>query len=222
MERQFLDLRDRLLRHGIAWRHAHQCALELSQHFEALRDQCLAQGHAPDQADRVAAGRLGDIGQCMQAMLNASHLRSRFATAPFCALVLGPAAIMIGVIFLGVSLLSMLCAVLSPVTAQTLGTVIAILFDDVLPVVCGWTVAIIAIRQRLPAFWPVFALCLLAVLGSMINIATIMPGAQLPGIVHFTVRVGSENFSRIVDDLLLTLMPYWTVTQWQELRRYHR
>jgi len=40
--------------------------------------------------------------------------------------------------------------------------------------------------------------------------------------VHFTVRVGSENFSRIVDDLLLTLMPYWTVTQWQELRRYHR
>lgn len=222
METQFLDLRDRLLRHGVARRHAHRCTLALSQHFKALREQCLEEGYAPDHAQLIAARRLGDIGQCAQAMLNATHLRSRFATAPFATLVLGPAIILTGVVFLSVSLLSMLCAVLSLATAQTLGSAIAVLLDGVLPVLCGWVVATIAIRQRIPAFWPVFALCLLAVLGSLINVETIMPGDELPRIVRFTVRIGSENFSRIVDDLLLTLMPYWTISQWLELRRYHR
>lgn len=220
MEKQFLDLRDTLLRQRVAWRHAHRCAHELSRHFEQLRTQCLAQGYPPDQAQMIATHRLGDIRPLTQAILNARHLRSRFATAPFYALVLGPAAMLIALIFLAVSLLSMLSAALSPATTQSLGPVITLLLGNMLPVICGWCVATIAIRQRIPAFWPVFALCLLAVLSSLINVATIMPDAELPSIVRFTLRIGIENFSPIVDELLLTLMPYWTIAQWQELRRY--
>ncbi|KAA9368243.1 MULTISPECIES: hypothetical protein [Ochrobactrum] len=220
MEKQFVDLRDTLLRQGVVRRHAHLCVRELSHHFERLCEHYRAEGYPPDQVRARAARGLGDIRQLTQAMLNAPHLRSRCATTPFRALVVAPAAILILSLALTVIGLSMLSTALSPIAAQSLIKGTTSIFTGALPVVCGWWVASIAILQRLPAFWPVFALCLLAALSSLINCAIIVPEAPLPGLVCVTLRIGSENFGRITGDLLLTLMPYWIITQWQELRRY--
>lgn len=102
MSKRLEDVSESLLRAGIAPRHVKRYVRELSDHFEDLLREEIANGIPATDAEMAARRRLGSNEVLAGAMLKRSELLS--ITARFPALVFGtcPVLTLIGLIFFGV------------------------------------------------------------------------------------------------------------------------
>jgi hypothetical protein len=61
MPKPLRELRERLLRAGIAPRHVWRYLRELTEHLADLRTEEIAAGHSPAEAENAALARLGNM-----------------------------------------------------------------------------------------------------------------------------------------------------------------
>ena len=167
----FDDLRERLLRAGIAPRHVRRYLAELEDHLDDLiRDQRDA-GYDTENAAIRARAWLGDDDDLAVAMLARPALYSLPARAPWLVFGLFPLAALTGLCAVPVLLLAAIAGLhahpggMAPSWFQNLALSLVFLGNWALPPLTAALFAALASRQRLPARWPLIAGIVLAAIG---------------------------------------------------------
>lgn len=230
MQKQLVDLRERLLRAGVAPRHVRRYLNELTDHLADLRCEEQASGMSPAQAEGAAFLRLGSPDELAQAMLAKPELLAWSARVPWAVFGLGPLALLGGSYLLACILLWTGWQMFLPDAKTPFvplhGTAVIYfglgrLLFRTSPVLVGWAIAIFAGRRRSGIIWPTAGMILAAFIGGTAHvqaIASITPGA--PGHVHLGLTVGStlqETIARLLWAAAIfcaAALPYF-IWQWK-------
>ena len=237
MAQPFNELRERLLRAGVAPRHVRRYLNELADHLADLRAEEERAGRSRADAESAALIRLGGMDDLAKAMTEQRHFQSWCGRAPWAMFGLAPLLFLAGAYF--VACLYLWCGwkIFLPGADTPFGGVptgpiygLANIYFQAgkfyyysAPILVGWTLALVAARQRLKAVWPTIGLVLIAWMGATAQIhasRTTVPG----GLGHismnfFTLAPSGQNVS---DGLLhalviftLAALPYliWRLQQ---------
>jgi hypothetical protein len=177
----FLELRERLLRAGVAPRHVRRYEKELSDHLADLVSEEENAGRNREAATSLALARLGGIDALAEAMTHKPQFQSWCARAPWAVFGLGPVLLAAAAYSTAGFILWSGWNVFLPqadtpfIRAHGLATyyfaVGRTLYFDA-PVLVGWAMALVAVRQRFQQWWPVAGAALLATIGGAIQVHT--------------------------------------------------
>jgi hypothetical protein len=229
MVKPFHELRERLLRAGVAPRHVRRYLTELADHLADLTAEEQRAGRGRQEAESAALIRLGTIDDLGKAMIEQRHFQSWCVRAPWATFGLAPLCLLAGAYFVACFYLwcgwkIFLPGADTPFVSPT-GPIYGFaniyfqagkFYYFTAPVLVGWGMGLIAARQRLKAVWPTVGLVLIAWMGATAQIQasrTAVPG----GLGHismnfFTLRPAGQAIS---GDLLhalaiftLAVLPY--------------
>jgi len=193
------ELRERLLRAGVAPRHVRRYLTELREHWADLTAEEERAGRNPAEAATLALTRLGRVDELARTMIEQPELRSWTAQAPWAVLGAGP---VLGLVAgWGIALLILWSGWTWFVQGSRTPFVpvhgFAVAYFGVgrmlyysAPLLSGWGMIVLAGRQRLQTVWPVILGSLaVALLG-----ATGAVDVQPPVVPGDTGRVGIQFF----------------------------
>jgi hypothetical protein len=179
MQRLFEELRERLLRYGVAPRHVRRYLAELKDHLTDLTTEEKLAGQGPKDAEATALIRLGGSDELARAMISRRELQAWSRRMPWAVFGLGGLASL--ALAYGIA-----CLVLwsgwriflpgSPTPFVRLEGLavpyfgIGRLIYYGAPVFVGWGLGVIAARQRMKAVWPVAGIVLACVVGAMAQV----------------------------------------------------
>jgi hypothetical protein len=169
LQHSFENVREQLLRAGIAPRHVNRYVTELREHLADLVTRERATGLDAREAEAKARTILGSDAQLTQAMLDRSPPRSWAVKAPWAVFGLLPVA---AIIALGWIVAMTMMSLMWPVRSQLPGDMpggyqaliaAATIFTGYIvgPLLAALCIAI-ALRQRLPSTWVWIGLALIA------------------------------------------------------------
>jgi hypothetical protein len=175
MPKPFSDLRERLLKAGVAPGRVRRYLRELSEHHADLVEEARASRLGEEEARAAASARLGDADELVRAMVGRPELQSWGFRAPGTFYGLLP-LLGLGGCYLAACLilwsgwrlfLPTLPSPFVPITgyAAVYFGVGRFLFIGG-PILVGWLSGLLAVRQRLASSWPVCGIALVAVAGS--------------------------------------------------------
>jgi hypothetical protein len=175
MSKPFHELRERLLRAGVAPRHVRRYLAELTDHLADLQAEEERVGRSRADAESAALVRLGTMDQLAKAMIEQHQFQSWCIRAPWAMFGLAPLLLLAGTWFAALFILwsgwqTFLPGVETPLGVRVygLGNLYFQLGRSIYlgaPILVGWGIALIAARQRLKAVWPAVGLILIALLG---------------------------------------------------------
>ncbi len=176
LQPRFDQLRERLLRAGIAPRHVRRYVGELRDHFDDLVREETARGAARNTAEAKARARLGSDGDLVEVMLARPGMRSVAARYPWAVFGLGPIALvlaaLVGALLIEFGIFKVAHALLPhPATAQRESFVAAIavwntLATHVAPLAIAVMLCVIGLRQRMSATWIFAGIAIACALGA--------------------------------------------------------
>jgi hypothetical protein len=225
------ELRERLLRAGVAPRHVRRYVAELVDHLADLRAEGEGAGLSPADAESAALARLGGIQALSKAMIAKRQFQSWCARAPWAAFAVAPLVLLAwaylsACLILWTGWILFLPGTHSPfipveglaVPYFQLGRMI--FFGA--PVLIGWCVGLIAVRQRFGVFWPAVGLILVSFVGGTARVHASPPaGPAAAGHVSMGLSLGdfvlgiTNGLLHALVILLLTALPYLV---WQMAR----
>ena len=194
MPKLFHELRERLLRAGVAPRHVRRYLMELADHLADLRAEQERAGRSPADAESAALIRLGGIDDLAKAMTEQRQFQSWCVRAPSAMFSLAPLLLLAGAWCVALLILwsgwkIFLPGADSPFTridGSTITDGFAILYFQVgrslyfvAPILVGWGIGLIAARQRFRAIWPTVGFVLIAFIGGTAQVhagRTAVPG----------------------------------------------
>ena len=225
----FPQLRERLLRAGIAPRHVRRYLSELTDHLADLIAEEQSRGLPPTDARTAALARLGSLDTLADAMTAQPDLHSLAARAPWAVFSLTPIALLAGIWFLALCLLRLGWRFFLPGADTPFDSVGPHAFFDPLnlyfqldralylgaPILAGWCMLLLAVRQRLIALWPILSLSILTLLAATSHVQAsrlALPRGLGHILIDFALRPAPQN-EYALGVLLLALAPYllWTV-----------
>jgi hypothetical protein len=239
MRRQFYELRERLLRAGVAPRHVRRYLSELSDHLSDLTAEEERAGRSKNDAEAAALARLGGVDDLAKAMIERRQLRSWSARAPWAVFTLGSLILLAGAYFVACIYLWSLWQVFlsgvdTPFGHKNPGPIYA--FQNICfqagkfyyigaPILVGWGMGFIAARQRVKAVWLAIGLALIAWMGSTAQIQASRTAVS-GGLAHIRMEffaVGPSFQQSLIGFLLifsLAGLPYliWRIQQIQRSR----
>lgn len=184
------ELRERLLRAGVAPRHVRRYLTELHEHWADLAAEEQRAGHNRAEAETLALARLGTVEDLARTMIERRELRSWTARAPWFVLGAGPA---VGVLAAWAVAFVILATGWnwflqgSPTPFVPLHGFPIFYFGVgrtlwfTAPILAGWTMILLAGRQRMLAIRPVILGALIvSLLGSTANVNVRPP--VVPGV----------------------------------------
>ena len=227
MPRSFHELRERLLRAGVAPRHVRRYLAELSDHLADLTAEEERTGRGRADAEAAALARLGGVDNLAKAMTERRQLRSWCARAPWAMFSVAPLLFLAGAYFVACFILWSGWKIFLPGADNPFGVRIGgpvygieniyfqtgrmIYFGA--PVLVGWGLALMAARQRLKAAWLAAGLVLVAWMGGTARVHAIRPPVHGAGgqvsMSFFTLGPSAEQ--SVIGFLLilsLILLPY--------------
>jgi hypothetical protein len=169
MSQPFENVREQLLRAGIAPRHANRYVTELREHLADVSARERATGQDARQAQERALALMGSDAQLVQSVLDRGAPRSLAARAPWSVFAVLPVVLLVAVILVtGFSMFQLLLPVrgLAPSEMPTgyvgLVTVISFISSYLIgPLLAAGCIAV-ALRQRLASGWVWVGLALVA------------------------------------------------------------
>ncbi len=219
----FPELRERLLRAGIAPRHVRRYLSELRDHLADLTAEEQSRGLSPAAARTAALARLGTTNTLADAMLAQPNLRSLTARAPWAVFSLTPLLLLAALWLFSLCLLRLGWHLFLPGAITPFGHG-PLHFTDPqniyfqlnrslylgAPILVGWCMVLTAARQRLNALWPILSLTLLALLAATSHVQAnrlAVPSGLGHISVDFALRPAAQNeYALIV--FLFALAPY--------------
>jgi hypothetical protein len=160
MPKSFEDLRERLLRAGVAPRHVRAYLAELREHLADLTEREAAAGGGAGEALRRARAALGDDETLAAAMLSRPGVRSWTARAPWLVLGLLPPVLMLLAMMITVILLIAMPShkgLVTPFATYRVGPIIVIAGNLLITPAIAALFALIVWRQRLAPAWALAA-----------------------------------------------------------------
>jgi hypothetical protein len=238
MSKPFNELRERLLRAGVAPRHIQRYLNELADHFNDLRAEEDQAGRSPEDAESAAFARLGGMDELAQAMIAKPEFQSPFHSfcvrAPRAAFGLAPLMFLVSAYVLASITLATGWAIFLPKSDTPFVPVhgFAIIYFGVgrmlyfwAPVLIGWAIAFVASRERLKSIWPIAGLVLIACIGASAQVhatRTTTVSTDVPmGPSHVVLALNSADATKAIAIspwhaaalLALTILPwlFWRV-----------
>jgi len=226
---RFEELRERLLRAGIAPSHVQRYLRELRDHYEDLFQAECAQGMKPTAAEHAARTKLGSDDTLAESMLAQPELRSvaarypalMFGAAPFLAWLVLETSAMVALVNTAARYNEQLRAHVPLERLVRFVELYALGFVRVLPVLLSAAVFWSAMRRRSSARWPITGATLMTMAAASIEVVvddgqvglvtSLLPGFRSPVLVgnwsnHLTAL--GESMGRASWMLALTLVPY--------------
>lgn len=166
MAKPFRELRERLLRAGVAPRHVRRYLTELREHCADLTAEEMRAGRNRNEAEASALERLGSVEDLARTMIARPELRSWTARAPWAVLGAGPVLAVVCAWALALLILWtgwnwFLQASPTPFVRlhgfSILYFGVGRLLYYTAPLLAGWGIVVLAGRQRLGTAWPVVA-----------------------------------------------------------------
>jgi hypothetical protein len=186
MPRPFDEIRERLLLAGVAPRHVRRYLFELGEHLDDLRAEEERAGRSREAAESAALVRLGGVEELSRAMIERREFQSWCARAPWATFGLAPPLVLAGAYFVACLILWSGWRIFLPGADSPFVRVdgLAILYFGVgrdiyfyAPVLIGWGVGLVAIRQRLREVWPTFGLAVIALIAGTAHVHASRPAA---------------------------------------------
>jgi hypothetical protein len=186
------ELRERLLRAGVAPRHVRRYLSELRDHLADLRAEEERAGRSRAEAESAALVRLGGMDDLAKAMIEQRQFQSWSVRAPWAMFSVAPLLGLAGAYFVACFILWSGWKMFLPGTDTPFGSRMSPIYSleniyfqtgkmiyFTAPILVGWGVDLLAIRQRLKAAWPAVGLVLIAWMGATARIQasrTAVPG----------------------------------------------
>jgi hypothetical protein len=176
---RFDELRERLLRAGVAPRHVRRYVAELRDHFDDLVREEMDGGATRDAATLAARARIGSDDKLSDVMLARPGVRSMTARYPWAAFGVGPllmlAFVVASALFIQGGLISW-----SPPIPQWSIPWVRLSFDVLnwlttyaAPLAIALILVVIGIRQRMSSGWILLGLAIVCVVGGFHEIGAI-------------------------------------------------
>lgn len=178
MAKPFHELRERLLRAGIAPRHVRRYLAELADHLADLRTEEKLAGRSHADAESAALIRLGGMDELAKAMTDQRQFRSWCVRASWATFGLVPLLLLSVAWFVALFILWSGWQIFLPGADTPFGAGHYRIFDLAnlyfqigksiyfgAPILVGWGIGVISARQRLKAVWPAVGLVLIALVG---------------------------------------------------------
>jgi hypothetical protein len=237
LAKPFHELRERLLRGGVAPRHVRRYLTELADHLADLRAEEERAGRSRAESESAALVRLGRMDDLAAAMIERRQFQAWCARMPWAIFGLAPllflaAAYLAACIYLWVGWTIFLPDADTPFAGVPTGPIYGLgnlyfqagkLYYFALPVLVGWGTGLLAARQRFSGIWPAVGLVLVAGMGATAQIRasrSAVPG----GLGHirmdffalgpFRLDIAGGLFHALVI-LLLAVLPY-LIWRWQK------
>jgi hypothetical protein len=216
--KSFNELRERLLRAGVAPRHVRRYLAELADHLADLRAEQEQAGLDRADAEAAALMRLGGADALAEAMIEQRQLQSWCSRAPWAVFSLGPLIVLaVAYLVAGLILWSGWKIFLPESETPFVPTEgLSVLYFGVgkldyffAPVLVGWGIGLFAARQRSMPIWPIVGLILNALIASAVQFHVVRP--HIPG-ADGRVSVGfafASGLGHAFGILMLTVAPYF-------------
>lgn len=225
MAKPFSQLRERLLRAGVAPRHVRRYLNELSDHLTDLRAEEERAGRSRTEAEGAALARLGGIEELGKAMIEQRQFQSWSARAPWAIFGFGPLCILAGAWFVALIILWSGWQIFLPGTKTPFVGLLdgwPMLYFGVgrllyfgAPIFIGWLTGLVVARQRLRSPWPIFGSALIALIASAAQVQAGRASLGDTGHVSMSFFVGSspreisEFISHALVIFMLAVLPWW-------------
>ena len=225
MAKPFHELREHLLRAGVAPRHVRRYLSELTDHLADLTAEEERAGRSRADAESAAFIRLGEMKYLAKAITEKRQFQSWAIRAPWAIFGLTPLLLLAAAWFAALFILWSGWQIFFPEADTPFVRIDGwreILYFNVgrmlyfsAPILIGWGIGLIAARQRLRALWPTVSLTLIALVGGTARVhasRTSVPdglghirmdftlGPTVPGI--------SDGLWHALGILLLAMLPY--------------
>jgi hypothetical protein len=227
------ELRERLLRAGIAPRHVRRYLTELRDHLADLTAQEESAGRSRADAESAALVRLGGVDDLAKAMIEQRQFQSWCVRAPWATFGIAPLFALAGAYFVACLILWSGWKIFLPGTDTPFVRLdgpaifyfgVGRLLYYTAPILVGWGIGLVAARQRLNAVWPTVGLVLIALIGATAQVHASRPAAP-GGVGHVSMDLAfghsiesiSSGLFRALVILSLTALP-WLI--WR-LQRAH-
>ncbi len=238
MAKPFSELRERLLKAGIAPRHIRRYLGELSEHLADLKAEEIDAGRNRTDAEATAFLRLGTTDELAKAMIDQRQFQAWSARAPWAIFGLAPILLLSGAWFVALFILWSGWQMFLPEAETPFGGgphygSVNIYFQlgrmiyFFAPFVIGWAIGLLAIRQRLKAVWPSIGLVLLAYFAGTAHVHANRKEV-LNGVGHISIGFGfgpsgqsiSQGLAHILVILAVTALPciIWRLRQAHSFR----
>lgn len=177
------ELRERLLRAGVAPRHVRRYLGELSDHLADLTNEEERAGRNRRDAEAAALARLGSTDELAKAMTEQRQFQAWCARAPWAMFSVTPLALLFMTYLFACFILWSGWQIYLPAADTPFGHNSPALYNlqniyfqfgrliyFTAPVVVGLAIGLVAVRQRLNAIWPTIGLALVAWMGGTAQI----------------------------------------------------
>jgi hypothetical protein len=229
-DRRFGELREALLRAGVAAPNVRRAVVEIESHFNELMDEALARGESRERARAGAHALLGADPVLIRRYADQRELQawsSRWPAIWFTALPL--------ICFLALFLMLPAVFVLfddrvaaylhtvriSVQVSDRIDLAVRMIFLWILPIFVAAMFAVLAFRQRIALLWPAVGTVVLCGMVSLINVSVVLSGGASPGEASAGIGISTERLPGQAMHALalavLTLGPLWLATR--RLRR---
>ena len=174
MAKPFHELRERLLRAGVAPRHVRRYLAELSDHLADLTAEEERSGRSRAEAASAALARLGGMDVLAEAMIEKRQLLAWSVRAPWAIFAMVPPIALAGAYFVACAILWSGWKIFLPGTETPFVRIegFAILYFGIgkllyfgAPIFIGWFIGLTAARQRFDTAWAAAGLVLMAWMG---------------------------------------------------------
>jgi hypothetical protein len=224
MAKPFHELRERLLRAGVAPRHVKRYLAELADHLVDLRVEEERAGRSRAKADSAALLRLGGMEDLAKAMIEQRKLQSWAVRAPWAIFGLAPLLLLAAAYFVASLVLWSGWKIFLPGIDTPFVPIngLAILYFGIgwslytfAPISIGWAIGLITARQRFNLVWPTIGATLIALIGGTAKVHAHRP--TLPrgaGHVSMSLAFGPtvqgipDGLAQALLILSFTVLPY--------------
>jgi hypothetical protein len=227
------ELRERLLRAGVAPRHVRRFLAESRDHLADLTAEEESAGRSRADAESAALVRLGGADDLAKAMIERRQFQSWCIRAPWAMFGIAPLFALAGAYFVACLILWSGWKIFLPGTDTPFVRLdgpaifyfgVGRLLYYTAPILVGWGIGLVASRQRFKAVWTTVGLVLIALIGATAQVhasRSAVPG----GVGHVSMDLAfghsvqgiSSGLFRAVLILSLTALP-WLI--WR-LQRAH-
>jgi hypothetical protein len=224
MAKQFNELRERLLRAGVAPRHVRRYLAELAEHLADLTAEEERAGRSRADAESAALARLGGTDDLFKAMIGQRQFQSWCARAPWALFSLAPLIVLSGAYFVACFILWSGWKIFLPGSDTPFVRIdgLAVLYFGLgrwlyygAPVLIGWGIGLIAARQRSKAVWPAVGLVLIALIGCAAQVHASRP-IVTGEVGHISMDFDPSNGLLHALAILLLTVPPWFIWRFQK------
>jgi hypothetical protein len=221
-EQRFENLREALLRAGVAGRQLRRALVEIEAHFRHLLDEERAHGQSEQEARIAAYKRLGTNETLVLSYAAHPELRawSRrwpafwFVILPLISYIVILTATVAAIVIIADQMAAYLRTVhLAPQITELIDLAARIVLLWIFPMSVFATVAAFAYRRRVALHWPLSGIAVTSFFASLINITLRFTGGNAPGELGGGIGISPQTLpAQLMRAALLTslaVVPLW-------------